>query len=226
MSWYIRFTRYASAHMVYAQEKQNSCGIASMMMVNFKIKKAAMMGGFAAAAAVSSVPLIGKTVGASMAQAALDYAVKSEPYVYAEYTKVTGSPYDGSTFTDCLNHPAVLRNLGCGEWEAHWAGPAGMAKACKDAVDKGAPCIVRVEWPNGDGHFVVVDERHGSNIIVCDPWDGEVRIVKATDGAQVDYDAGAYVWSFSVGGKRYGGTDSPYKKTDKGYFSGWIVRRK
>ena len=133
-NWYVRLTRYASAHMVYAQMAQNSCGMGCMMMVNFKMKKSLMAAGLGASAAVSVVPGIGNFLGATLATSAISYAVKTEQHVYTEYTKVTGTPYDGSSYSDCSFFPAVLKNLGLGNWETHWAGESGFAKAAKDAI--------------------------------------------------------------------------------------------
>ena len=39
MAWFTRFTRFGDVHLVYAQEQQNSCGIACVMMTVFKINK-------------------------------------------------------------------------------------------------------------------------------------------------------------------------------------------
>jgi hypothetical protein len=201
MAWYLRLTKFASVHMVYKQEKVNSCGMASMMMINFKMKKTAMIAGFAAAAAVDVVPVIGKFVGETMRKAALDYAIKTEPYVYSEYTKVTGTPYDGTTYSNANHFPAVLRNLGLGEWECVNVGQAGMAAAIKAACKAGAPCITHTVWDKGGAHFCVVDDTFGDELCVNDPGDGDVHITKAPDGAAIKYD-------------------------NAGTMSGWIVRRK
>lgn len=36
MAWFTRVTRFGDAHMVYAQEKQRTCGRASVMLAIFK----------------------------------------------------------------------------------------------------------------------------------------------------------------------------------------------
>jgi hypothetical protein len=41
MTWSLRITDHAS-HMVYSQQAVNSCGIASVIMINFKMKKVAI----------------------------------------------------------------------------------------------------------------------------------------------------------------------------------------
>jgi hypothetical protein len=221
-NWYVRLTRYASAHMVYAQMAQNSCGIACMMMVNFKMKKGLMAAGVAAGGAVSVVPVIGSFVGASLAKSAIDDAVKTEKEVYREYTKVTGSPYDGSAYSDMDMFPAVLRNLGLGNWVTEDApgGAAGFAAAAKSHVARGAPVIGCVEWNANSRHFVVVDEFHGDNACVCDPGDGQLHVTKMKDGASITYNAGERVIAWSVGGKK-----GDYPTGQTGTFNAWITRR-
>lgn len=117
MSWYVRLTRFLSAHMVYSQEAENSCGMASIMMINFKQKKGGMMTGLATAGHAASVPVIGQAMAGPIAAAAINYAVTTEPTVYKAYTKVTGTPYDGSDYSDAKFFPQVLKDLGLGEWE-------------------------------------------------------------------------------------------------------------
>jgi hypothetical protein len=39
MAWFSRFTRFGDMHLVYGQEANMSCGIASVMMCVFKINK-------------------------------------------------------------------------------------------------------------------------------------------------------------------------------------------
>lgn len=221
MSWFVRISRFASVHMVNSQHAQNSCGMASIMMVNFKMKKGVMMAGMAAGASVSVVPVIGQFVGATLSKAAIDYAVKTEKQVYAEYTKVTGSPYDGSQYSDAMNFPAVLKNLGLGDWECVNTGEAGFAAAAKTATGNGAPIIGHVVWDGGGAHFVVIDEFHLGYGCVCDPWDGELHVTRMASGSSVTYNASDTMISFSIGGQRH---DYPSGSTGK--FSGWMVRRK
>jgi hypothetical protein len=221
-NWYVRLTRYASVHMVYAQMAQNSCGIACMMMVNFKMKKGLMAAGLGASAAVSVVPVIGSFLGATLATSAIDYAVKTEKEVYREYTKVTGTPYDGSAYSDMDMFPAVLRNLGLGNWVTEDAagGAAGFPAAAKQHVAKGAPVIGCVEWNANSRHFVVIDEFHGDSACVCDPWDGQLHVTKMTDGGAVTYNAGERVIGWSIGGQKHS-----YPAGETGTFKAWITRR-
>lgn len=219
MSWFIRVSRYLSVHMIYAQEMPNSCGMASIMMVNFKMKRDTMMAGLATGAKLSSIPLVGAAAGQAVMKAAIDYAVKTEPEVYKEYTKVTGSPYDGSSYSNAKFFPKVLKNLGLGDWECVNVGEAGFAAASKAATEKGAPVIGHVKWNKG-AHFVVIDEHHFGNGMVNDPGDGELHVTTMTDGSAITYTPSEPLFSFSLGGKR--GT---YAAGTSGTFSGWIVRK-
>ncbi len=232
-SWFMRVDRYGSVHAVRSQatiiqggaDVSNSCGFASMVMVNFKAKKHLIVAGLAAGAAVSTVPILGSHVGSQLAAAGLDAAVKSEPEVYSIYTAATGSIYDGSTPVQSVHFPTILRRLGLGEWERIGAGEAGAYDAIKAGIDTGYPVICNIAWNAGNAHFVVVDEIHtlfGPRLCVCDPWDGELRLIPAASGATINYDPGGFVWSFSAGGNRHAPSNTP----SPGKFSGWIVRKK
>jgi hypothetical protein len=232
MAWFARIDRYASVHLVRSQDtvmqggsdSSNSCGIASILMVNFKMKKHLLVAGVAAGARMSASPIGGQFIGAQLASAAINQAVKTEPEVYKVYTAVTGSAYDGSSYSDGMQFPAVLRKLSLGDWECVNVGQTGMFDAIVAATDDGSPVIVHCAWNGGGAHFMVVDETHttiGSSICVCDPWDGELRLVSAKSGAAIAYDPNAFVWSFSLGGNRHA-----YDTASPGTLSGWIIRRK
>ncbi len=231
MAWFARIDRYASVHLVRSQDtvmkggadSSNSCGISSILMVNFKMKKHLLVAGVAAGAGMAMTPIAGRFVGAQLAKSGIAQAVKSEPEVYKVYTAVTGSLYDGSSYSDAMNFPEVLRRLGLGNWECVFVGQGGMFDAIKTATDDGSPVIVHCAWNGGGAHFMVVDETHttiGSSICVCDPWDGELRLVSATTGSAVKYDPNGFVFSFAVSGNRH-----KYDKASPGTLSGWIVRR-
>jgi hypothetical protein len=232
-SWFMRIDRYASVHAVRSQDtvvkggkdSSNSCGIASILMVNFKQKKHLMAAGLSAGAAISSsgVPL-GTYIGGQLSQMAIDQAVKEEPEIYKIYSDVTGSAYDGSTYSIAGQFPEVLRRLGLGSWERVFVPETDVYSACKTAVDKGDPVIARIAWNNGGAHFVVIDQVHtngtGGKLCVCDPWDAELRLVDGANASVVNYDPNAFVWSFSLGGNRH-----EYTKPNPGKFSGCIVRK-
>ena len=88
---------------------------------------------------------------------------------------------------------AVLSALRLGTWVAVDTGGAGFVQAVVDAT-KDAPVIVVVNYPGGGEHAMVIDETHAWNggvyLCVCDPWDGELRLLSAQAGqAPPLYDA-------------------------------------
>jgi hypothetical protein len=195
------------------------------------MKKGLMLAGMAAGAnlAVSSVPF-GSFVGQTLARSAMDYAVKSEEEVDKLYEKAKGGAHDFNTKGANPNLlPAVLQDLGLGTWETVNVGEAGLAQAVIDATDDGTPVILACVWDAGGGHALVVDETHsflGSRYLcVCDPWDGELRVISCTPGSTVRYD-GSY--SPVSSGAIFGGDTHTYNaaQNNKGKFDGRIVRRK
>jgi len=232
-SWFMRIDRYGSVHAVRSQDtvmkngadSSNSCGIASILMVNFKQKKHLMVAGLSAGAAISSSGMPGGTyIGGQLSQMSIDQAVKEEPEIYKIYSDVTGSTYDGSTYSIAGQFPEVLRRLGLGTWERVFVPEADVYTACKAAVDKGNPVIARVAWNSSGAHFVIIDQVHaggtGGKLCVCDPWDAELRLVDGAPNSVVNYDPSGFVWSFSLGGNRHA-----YGKASAGKFSGCIVRK-
>ncbi|MGK7866671.1 hypothetical protein [Falsiroseomonas sp. E2-1-a20] len=206
MSWHVGFTRFASVHMVKKQDQVNSCGIACVLMVNFKIRKGLMAQGVSTGSRVSASGLPGGSqIGAGLARAAIEWAVKSEPEIYCIYGRVTGSVYDGTTYTHGMRHPAVLERLGLGRWEFVDVGEAGVPAALTRAIRRGHPCIAHVTWNAGGGHFVVVDDvfkpQQSTFVIANDPADGEVVVTKVTGDGALTY------------------------RNNTGRFSGCIVRR-
>jgi hypothetical protein len=231
MSWFTRFDRFASAHLVRSQDKNMSCGLASMCMVNFKCKKGLMFAGMAAGAqlTVSNVPF-GSLVGPTLARSAINYAFASEAEVTKLAEKAKGLPNDFNVSgLDMGLIPPVLKDLGLGNWECLTVGEAGVTQAVIDATDAGSPVILNLHWDGGGDHFVCVDETHeffGTRYLcVCDPWDGELRLVKGTAGSTVKYDGGNKPIST---GTLFGGDAHDYSPTvnNKGKFDGWIVRPK
>jgi hypothetical protein len=230
MSWFSRFDRFLSGHMVRSQDLHYSCGMACIVMVNFKIKKGLMFAGMSAGAALQVVPVIGSYLGATLAQSAFDYAVASEKEVYALAEKAKGSPNDFNVCGVSLGlYPQVLADLGLGTWECVNVGEGGIVQACIDSTNAGAPVILNTHWDAGGDHAVCVDETHSffgtRYLCVCDPGDGELRLITGTAGSTVRYDGGDTPISTHTifGGSAIGYTPGA---NNKGKFDGWIVRRK
>lgn len=191
--WHVRQSSLGTVHVVKQQANPESCGIACVLMVNFRMKKGLMAVGVAAGAALRVVPLFGGYIGSQLAWQAIQYAVKSEESVYRAYAEVSGEgPYDGSAPTKLIHLPQVLERLGCGAWEAVEVGKDGFTKAAREANDAGSPIIAAVEKPGiRVQHAVVVDGVYPGfprdYATVCDPSDGHVHVVDVRDGAAVTF---------------------------------------
>jgi hypothetical protein len=228
MSWFVRLTRFGSAHMVRSQDQSNSCAMASVIMINFKIKKGLMFAGMSAGAGLTASGIPGGSyLGHTLSQAAINYAIKSEAEVDKLYEKVKGASHDfeknGAKPTFL---PPIMSDLGLGQWETVNVGEAGLAQAVIDATADGTPVLLACVWDGGGGHALVVDQTwtiFGSTYFaVCDPWDAEVRIISATPGSTVRYDGSDKPISISFGGDR---REYP-AGNNKGKFDGRIVRKK
>jgi hypothetical protein len=193
-------------------------------MVNFKMKKYLLAAGLSAGAAVQAVPIPGANwLGYQLGRAALADAIRSEASVRALYEKHKGSAHDFDT-TGAQRHyyPLILRDLGLGDWETVNVGENGVAQAAIDACSDGKCCMLSVTWSGGGGHAIVCDEVHtafGTTLCLCDPWDGELRLVPATPGSPVTYNVTYRPVSVTFGGVRRSYTGGT------GKLNGWITRR-
>ncbi|CAN5213713.1 hypothetical protein BH11PSE2_BH11PSE2_20990 [soil metagenome] len=217
MAWFLRSSAHGM-HMVYGQQASNSCGIACIMMVNFKMKKLNLF------SAMAEVP--GGMLGAPLVAFNVADAVKLEKQVYAAYAEVSGGAYDGSADTDGRILPQVLNKLGIGTWVCeNYKGTDLPAKISRLVGGKhAAPVILLVHW-RGDksGHFVVCDtvvkSDTGTTADFCDPWDAVVRTVPLTGGSQIIYNVGKVEGLVDLGQSRND------HGTSKGDMDGWIIHR-
>src|SRR6185503_10475274 len=160
---------------------------------NFKLKKSLIAASLAAGASYPSI--LGGFVGATLASSALDDAVRSEDEVRQVYQQVSGQNVDLNVQGAAWNqYTAVLSALRLGTWEAFDTGGTGFVQAVVNATAAGAPVIVVVNYPGGAEHAMVIDETHawsgGHYLCVCDPWDGELRLLLGQAGqAAPSYDA-------------------------------------
>lgn len=211
MAWFTRLTRFGDIHSVYAQEAEDSCGIACVMMCVFKINK------------------LSPTRTASYLESQIDDI----------YGKVSGTHYDGTSYTYTNYLADTLNKLNCGKWESINVGAAGVSAAIIksvgiDVVGAGPvinylhrnwPIIVLVNWTvGGGGHFVVVDTVNdffgALYASVCDPWDGDVHITRFKEGSPLAYEGRHQPLSWDTGGKKH-----DYTPSNAGTTKGWIVRR-
>lgn len=214
MAWFSRFTRFGDAHLVYGQEADMSCGIASVLMCVFKINKIAP----------------GKA------------ALYLEKEIYKKYAAAAGTKYDAKVAEKRGTGPmalvTVLNQLNCGKWKWDKVAAAAASKKIIDTVGvtKGwgptvtvKPIIVGVDWDSGGAHWVVIDtvrEFAGSHYAtVCDPWDTNVHVQKLTAGHPFVYEAGQAGFAVDFWGS-HKGQSSPYKKSKRGQVKIWgIIHR-
>ena len=99
MSWFRRMTPLAT-HMVYGQQTKDSCGIASVIMVNYLVKKASLS----------------PYLEANRLSGAYDDTYRSERDVDAAYSQVAGFTYNGTQDTNTELLTTVLNKLNIGHW--------------------------------------------------------------------------------------------------------------
>jgi len=226
MGWFARFDRFGSAHMVRSQDATYGCGICSIAMVNFKMKKGLIASGLVAGSELSVAPVLGSYVGYTLTSAAIDDAVKSEEEVRQAYKQASGDDVDLSARgAGWAQYPAVLAALGLGTWVGADTGGTGFVAAVTDATKGGAPVIVVVDYLGGGEHAMVIDETHswsgGQYLCVCDPWDGELRLLWGKPSqAQPAYDAKQKPVSITFWGDRRSSSQA-----SAGTFNPWIVKR-
>jgi hypothetical protein len=208
MAWFTRITRFADVHLVYAQEQENSCGIACVMMTVFKLNK--LRPG--------------------------TRALYAEREIYGVYGRAANTTYDGTAYSYARHLATTLNGLHVGQWVAENVGPQNVADTLISSVGTvrpgptinypvgKAPAIVLVGWSDRGAHFVVVDTivSSGGGLFasVCDPWDGNVHVTPMQAGQRFNYVGAPVPWSWDLGGTRH-----EYSTNRAGAGDGWIVRR-
>lgn len=197
MAWFTRLTRFGDAHLVYGQEANMSCGIASVMMCVFKINKL--------------------TPGAT--------SVTVEKDIYRKYSSALGSAYSPETTGTYPQHLAtVLNGFTSGNWNWHSTPPGDVPQVLVDKVgvtsELGAvvnvePVILGVDWDLGGAHWVVVDtirEPFGTPYAtICDPWDANVHMQSFNIGSPFFYDAANGGFMINAWGTAPKGEAQPYQ---------------
>jgi hypothetical protein len=190
MAWFTRFTRFGDAHVVYGQEKQMTCGLASVMMVIFKKNKL--------------VP--GKT------------SVTTEEAIRKEYEARLGSSYTGHTVGTFPTHLCAILQTFVPTHLWVWRTPApdsvprmmidriGVNDSWGPSVEV-KPMILGVDWDAGGAHWVVADtiRKVGKShyATICDPWDTNVHIQEFKTGQPFVYDATSGGFMIDVSGTHY-----------------------
>ncbi|KAA5604301.1 hypothetical protein F1188_16545 [Roseospira marina] len=211
MAWFSRFTRFGDMHLVFGQEANMSCGIASVLMCVFKINKI--------------------TPGAQ--------AVHINKDIYDAYSKASGGTYQPEKVGTHPNHlVTVLNGLKCGKWM--WsqvaAGPASQkiidlvgVTAAPGPTLTVNPIIIGVDWDSGGAHWAVIDTvrslRGTHYATICDPWDANVHVQAIKAGTPFTYKADEGGYAIDMWGAHKGQT-SPYKPGAKGRIQTWgIIHR-
>ncbi len=206
MAWFSRFTRFGDLHLVYGQEANMSCGIASVMMCIFKINKL--------------------KPGAT--------ALTIEKEIYKKYEAALGGAYQPENVGTYPQHLAtVLDGFTKGNWKWHKHAPTDVPQVLIDhvGITQGLgptinvnPVIMGVDWDAGGAHWVVVDtirEAFGSTYAtICDPWDTNVHIQKFKTKHPFYYNAGEGGFMINFGGTNKG-EEHPYTNADKGQVKTW-----
>lgn len=210
MAWFSRFTRFGDMHIVYGQEKDNSCGMASIMTAYFKANKL--------------------TPGAP--------ALYAEERVIKVYEQMKGSTHDfernGAIDNLVVN---TINKLDGNKWSYQYkAGGTGMGALVADKVGLSggfgptfvvSPVLIGITWTGGGGgHWAVVDTVRtlfgGMTATICDPWDTNVHMQDFSRGGVFTYRPGKGGFMVSFGSHK--GQSSPYGKSASGVVDAIIYR--
>ncbi len=211
MAWFSRITRFGDVHLVFGQEANMSCGIASVMMCVFKIKK----------------------------MQPTTKVVYENTEIYKAYSTQSGGVYKPDQVGTHPNHLVkVLDSLGCGKWT--WSQLSGAAAADKIIKTVGVsaapgptlrvnPVIIGVDWSGGGAHWAVVDTIRSvfgwNYATVCDPWDANVHVQPIDASKPFVYKADEGGFAMDFWGEHKGQT-KPYPTGAKGHIKTWgIIHR-
>ena len=184
MGWFLRIDRFSDSHLCFSQEREMSCGLASVKMIVFKVNKLRP----------------GKD------------ALVTERKIESVYKKYDATAVDvGSegVYVSMLSN--VLNELDCGTWTHERPTNLAIPKKIIDnlgadiiggglinTLKRGHPIILKVEWDSAGGipggsHAVVIDTVNKfplANIYwgsICDPWDGDVHFTRLVTGHAIRY---------------------------------------
>jgi hypothetical protein len=178
LRWYIRFTRFATTHLVRLQENEYACGGSCAMMVHCRMNR-----------------LTNITDGMATEQAMKENVRQ----------KVTGAgawePANEGLSGDEVAE--LLNSFNIGNWEFADVGEAGVTAAVVQSASfwnlSSVPIIVGTPT-----HWVMIDymikKPFGGSYwaLICDTWDSYVHVQTMTPGQPVDYqyDVPFGSWSF------------------------------
>lgn len=193
MGWFTRIDRFGDTHLCFSQEDTDSCGLACVKMIMFKLNKLRP----------------GQT------------ALTTERWVEGVYKQYDPTAVNvGSEGIDLSCMVNALNSLKLGTWR--YASPPNqdipallVDKLSPDIVGRGPinsllrgyPIIMGVHWGGGGGHAVLLDTINKFPLAdaywgcVCDPGDGDVHVVRLEKGKQLSYKGQRTRWSFNTWGK-------------------------
>jgi hypothetical protein len=180
MAWFTRIDRFGDSHLCYSQEAQQSCGLACVKMILFKINKF---------------------------RPGHD-AITTETWVEQIYKKHDATAVNvGDEGIDLNCMVGALNEMKIGTWE--YASPPNQDIPGL-LIDKmnatGYPIILGVHWGGGGGHAVLLDTMTKIPLVdvpwgaVCDPGDGDVHVIRLERGKQLSYNGRRVKWSFNAWG--------------------------
>ena len=207
MAWFTRITRFGDLHLVYGQEHNMSCGIASVMMCVFKVNKLTP----------------GRT------------SVTMEQDICNQYARTMGSAYQPETIGTYPQLLAqVLNSFTAGNWRWHNTSPNDVPQALIDKVGITGglggvvtvePVILGVDWDLGGAHWVVVDTIRQPfstpYATICDPWDANVHMQSFSVGQPFYYDAASGGFMMNFWGTSKGETKPYQGAAAKGQVKNW-----
>jgi hypothetical protein len=196
MAWFTRFDRFGDMHFVYGQERENTCGPASVMMCVMKINKLAP--------------------GRS--------ALFLEETIRNDYAAWQGQPYDGRAYgTYPQGLVSILNSLNCGRWTHSMVSAQDSSQRLVDLVGTTSalvgptvacnPIIIGVNWDGSTAsHWICIDGVRSVAgyywATICDPGDADLHVQSFTPGQPFVYHASPQI-SFDLWGQRdasaYGG---------------------
>ena len=189
-------TSFLGTHWTYTQQNSDSCGPSCVMMM---IRKRT-------------------NVVISENDAFLAYDSYGNPDNYSNPEGEVIREYDGQVYTEAERLARTIRTL-IGKATVHNVNVNNVGKLIKSSLRNG-PLIGLVSWRGGGGHFVVIDyggiKKGRFYATVCDPWDGNVRLVPIGATGPVDY-----LPDYPATKKLHHKKSSGGLQT--GYFNGWVV---
>lgn len=188
-------------HLVYGQEHNQSCVVASIIMCVFKVNKLRP--------GVSSL--------------------KTTQQIIKMYEAEEGKSHNFETNGgDPKLMARVLNKLHCGTWEGDWVSASDVSRIVCDKVGVTTgfgptvdvnPVMAGVGWAGGGGHATVIDTIRKSGdkqyATVCDPWDANVHINEIDAGQPFSYKPGNSGFSVNFWGDTKGDA-SPFAASTSG----------